>query len=77
MLDLEGVSTGAAGVGEMAVVGDDDAVADTLRRFEDAGATEFIAVPFGPPDQVTRTLDLLGALARSSNGSVGSIGTPA
>jgi F420-dependent oxidoreductase-like protein len=58
MLDIEGV----AGAADVAVVGDERTVERELRRFASAGATEFIAVPFGPPEQVTRTLTLLGSL---------------
>lgn len=60
MLDLEQVK----GAEEVVVAGDEDTVAGHLRRLQDAGATEFIAVPFGPPKQVTRTLRLLADLSR-------------
>jgi len=30
-----------------------------------AGATEFVAVPFGPPDQVARTLETLADVDRA------------
>jgi F420-dependent oxidoreductase-like protein len=58
MLDIEGVS----GVGDVVVVGDEGEVERQLRRLADAGATEFIATPFGPADQVKRTLEVLGSL---------------
>ncbi|HEY8547915.1 MAG TPA: TIGR03564 family F420-dependent LLM class oxidoreductase [Acidimicrobiales bacterium] len=58
MLDLEGV----AGVDEVVIAGDEASVERQLRSFADAGATEMIAVPFGPPDQVDRTLALLSTL---------------
>jgi len=61
MLDIEGVG----GVGDVVVVGDEGEVVRHLRRLVDAGATEFIATPFGRADQVKRTLDVLGALNRS------------
>ena len=64
MLDQEGV----AGVDETVVVGDEASVERQLQRFHDSGATEFVAVPFGPPDQVTRTLDTLAAVNRNSAG---------
>jgi F420-dependent oxidoreductase-like protein len=59
MLDIEGVD----GPADVAIVGDEREVENELRRFAAAGATEFIAVPFGPAEQVTRTLTLLGGLA--------------
>ncbi|HEV7721895.1 MAG TPA: TIGR03564 family F420-dependent LLM class oxidoreductase [Iamia sp.] len=62
MLDREGLDT----VDQLVIAGDEDAVEEQLRRFADVGATELIAVPFGDPAQVARTLDLLGALATSS-----------
>jgi F420-dependent oxidoreductase-like protein len=62
MLDLEGVD----GVDELAVAGDEDHIRRALARLADAGTTEFIAVPFGPADQVGRTLELLGELATTA-----------
>jgi F420-dependent oxidoreductase-like protein len=58
MLDIEGV----AGPEDVVIVGDEAAVERQLRRFEDAGATELLAVPFGPQAQVARTLGLLADL---------------
>lgn len=54
---------GADGVEETVVAGDEAAVERQLRRLEDAGMTEFIAVPFGPPDQKARAVEVLAALA--------------
>jgi hypothetical protein len=62
MFELEGVS----GAADIVVVGDERHVDKELRRFADAGATEFIAVPFGSPEQVTRTLTFLGNLNRAT-----------
>jgi len=62
MLDIEGV----AGVDELVIAGDEASVERQLRSFAEAGATELIAVPFGPPDQVDRTLSLMSALAAGS-----------
>jgi F420-dependent oxidoreductase-like protein len=59
MVDIEG----AAGVDELVIAGDEAAVERQLARLHDAGTTELIAVPFGPADQVDRTLRLLGDLA--------------
>ncbi|MFC5181696.1 TIGR03564 family F420-dependent LLM class oxidoreductase [Actinomadura harenae] len=56
---------GVGGAEDIAVVGDERQVEKGLRRFADAGATEFIAVPFGPEEQITRTLTALGALNRT------------
>jgi F420-dependent oxidoreductase-like protein len=58
MLDIEGVK----GVDEVVIAGDESAVEHQLRQFEDAGATELIAVPYGSPEQVTRTLQVLADL---------------
>lgn len=60
MLDIEG----AAGVDEVVIAGDEAEVERQLRSFADAGTTELIAVPFGPPDQLSRTLALLSTLSR-------------
>jgi F420-dependent oxidoreductase-like protein len=61
LLDREGVR----GAADVAVVGDESAVERHLRRLADAGATEFIAVPFGSAAQVDRTLTVLGGLNRT------------
>jgi alkanesulfonate monooxygenase SsuD/methylene tetrahydromethanopterin reductase-like flavin-dependent oxidoreductase (luciferase family) len=61
LFEMEGASGGA----DVAIVGDEHDVEKELHRFADAGATEFIAVPFGPPDQVTRTLTFLGGLNKT------------
>ena len=60
MLDREG----AAGPGSVAIVGDEDAVARQLAALDDAGATDFQAAPYGNPEEVRRTMDLLSSLAR-------------
>jgi 5,10-methylenetetrahydromethanopterin reductase len=65
MLDREG----AAGPGDVAIAGDADAVAEQLLRLEEAGATDFLAVPFavaGDADAVERTRALLVRLAARS-----------
>jgi 5,10-methylenetetrahydromethanopterin reductase len=61
MLDREG----AAGPADVAVVGDEEAVAEQLRRLAGIGATDFAAPLFGRPEERRRTLELLGMLARS------------
>ena len=58
VLDREG----ASGVADVVAVGDEGAVARHLRGLEDAGATALLAVPFGPADQVSRTLEVLAGL---------------
>lgn len=60
MLDIEG----AAGVTDVVIAGDEREVESRLQQYEDAGATEFVAVPFGPQDQVRRTHEVLSGLAR-------------
>jgi F420-dependent oxidoreductase-like protein len=58
MLDVEGVDD----VADICVFGEEAEVAAQLRRFADAGATEFSAIPMGDPATVTRTLDVLAGL---------------
>ena len=60
MLDRESVG----GPADVAVVGDEDAVAAHIDRFAEAGATEFSGAVYGAPDDVERSRRLLGALAR-------------
>jgi F420-dependent oxidoreductase-like protein len=55
---------GAAGPQDVAIVGTETDVAQALSRFRDAGATEFMAVPYGTADEQQRTVDLLAELAR-------------
>jgi len=59
MLDREG----ADDVGEVAVVGDEPAVAAQLARLADLGATDFATPVFGSADERERTLRLLSAVA--------------
>jgi 5,10-methylenetetrahydromethanopterin reductase len=61
MLDREG----AAGPSDVAIVGDEDEVAAAIGRLEEAGATEFSAVPYGSAEEVRRTQAVLSAMARS------------
>ncbi|MGH9001777.1 MAG: LLM class F420-dependent oxidoreductase, partial [Acidimicrobiia bacterium] len=61
LLDEEKVE-GPAGV---AVVGDEESVAAQIRGFLDAGATGFLAGPFGSAPEREATIRLLGELARS------------
>jgi len=59
MLDAEG----AAGPGDVAVVGDEEAVAAGLRELADAGVTEFAASCFGDADTMRRTVEFLKGVA--------------
>jgi 5,10-methylenetetrahydromethanopterin reductase len=62
MLDREG----AEGPADVAIVGDESHVGEQLERLADAGATDFLAVPFrveGDPEAVERTRALLVRLA--------------
>lgn len=58
MLDREG----AAGPADVAIVGDEGRVGEQIRAVVDAGATEFVAAPFGGPDEIRRTMELLAGL---------------
>jgi 5,10-methylenetetrahydromethanopterin reductase len=61
MLDREG----AAGPADVAVVGTEEEVAAQLQRIAEAGCTEFVGAVFGSGDEVTRSRELLGVLARA------------
>jgi 5,10-methylenetetrahydromethanopterin reductase len=58
MLDREG----AAGPGDVAIVGDEDAVATQIRALADAGVTDFVAGEYGRGEDATRTRALLRSL---------------
>ncbi|HVE94609.1 MAG TPA: TIGR03564 family F420-dependent LLM class oxidoreductase [Acidimicrobiales bacterium] len=55
MLDKEG----AAGPADVVIVGDESTVAKEVARMADAGATDFVAAPFGDDEQNARTLDVV------------------
>lgn len=61
MLDREG----AGGPGDVAVVGDEEAVAAELRRMADIGATDLTLPVFGSTEERARSMALLGELARN------------
>jgi F420-dependent oxidoreductase-like protein len=61
MLDREG----ASGPADVAVVGDEEAVTRQLRHFADIGVTDLVLPLFGSDEQQTRTMALLGELARA------------
>ena len=55
MLDKEGAET----PGDVAIVGTEDQVAEGIQSVADAGVTEFFAAPFGSPDEVSRTTEVV------------------
>jgi 5,10-methylenetetrahydromethanopterin reductase len=59
MLDKEG----AANPGDVAIVGDEEAVRAGIQRVFDAGGTEFSAAVFGSGEEMARTRALLKELA--------------
>jgi ribosomal protein S5 len=59
MLDREG----AAGPGEAAIVGDEDAVRSVLAELEAAGVTDFSAAPIGSREEIARTRALFRELS--------------
>jgi 5,10-methylenetetrahydromethanopterin reductase len=61
MLDKEG----AEGPADLAIVGDEESVASSLRRLFDVGATELSLPVFGSKDDRSRTLALLSELGRA------------
>lgn len=59
VLDSEGVAT----PGDVSVVGDEKSVSAQLQRLEEIGATDFVAIPAGSPDDRARTLAHLAGSA--------------
>jgi F420-dependent oxidoreductase-like protein len=59
MLDREGAAT----PGDIALVGDEEAVAAQVRQLADAGVTDFGGSLYGTPEQVARGRELLRSLA--------------
>lgn len=64
VLDREGVADAA----DVAVIGDEDHVAERLDEFAAAGVDEFAACVFGDQESVQRTQDLLTRLVRAGGG---------
>jgi 5,10-methylenetetrahydromethanopterin reductase len=62
MLDREG----AAGPGDVAIVGDEDAVAAQILALADAGVTDFVAAEFARGEDGERTRSLLKAVIAGS-----------
>lgn len=58
VLAAEGVTS----VADVSIVGDEEHVAAQLRRFAEAGVTEFAAMPYGGSDTVKRTTALLSEI---------------
>lgn len=71
MLDREG----AAGPGAVAVVGDEEAVAEQLSALADIGVTDFVAAEFSRGEEAEHTREFLGRLAGDLNhgGGAGSL----
>lgn len=62
VLDREGVE----GPGDVALVGDEEAVATRIAALGDIGATDFLAAPFGAQEEIGRTKAFLAELARTA-----------
>jgi len=65
MLDREG----AAGPGGVAIVGDEDAVAQQISALAEVGVTDFIAAEFARDDEAEHTRECLSRLATQTNPS--------
>ena len=48
-------------VGDSVIAGDEDTVLRKVQSLEDAGATELLVMPFGSPEEQSRTRELLAA----------------
>ena len=64
MLDREG----AAGPGDVAIVGDEDAVGAQISALSEADVTDFVAGEYGRGEDATRTRALLRVLLREGAG---------
>jgi 5,10-methylenetetrahydromethanopterin reductase len=62
MLDLEG----AAGPGDVAIVGDEDSVGRQVAGLAEAGVTDFVAASFGQGEDAERTRSLLRGLVAAA-----------
>ena len=56
---------GAGGPAEVMLAGDETVMADGLRRFAEAGVTDFVVHPVGAPELRARTVEVFGGLARA------------
>jgi F420-dependent oxidoreductase-like protein len=52
---------GYAGAADSAIIGDEETVRRQVKSLEDAGATELLVMPFGSPEEQSRTRELLAA----------------
>jgi F420-dependent oxidoreductase-like protein len=55
---------GATGPQDVAIAGDENAATRALKRLASAGASDFVAAPFGTPEEQDRTVRLLHELTR-------------
>ena len=62
MLDREG----ARGPADVAILGDEDGVAESIERLAAAGATDFVASIVGTAEERARTFSLLSEMSRSA-----------
>jgi F420-dependent oxidoreductase-like protein len=62
MLDKEG----AAGPADVAIVGDEETLAAGIKEVEAAGATDFVAAPFGATADRDRTIEFLSGLVAAA-----------
>jgi F420-dependent oxidoreductase-like protein len=60
-LDRQGLD----GIADTAVVGDEEAAADAVRAYAEAGVTELVVFPYGPAADRARTVAAFGRLAGS------------
>lgn len=54
---------GHTGLGDSVLAGDEELVEKGLRAYVEAGVSEFIAIPIGPPEDQARTRELLPRLS--------------
>jgi F420-dependent oxidoreductase-like protein len=57
---------GARGVGDIALIGSEEAVTEQIAAVADAGATELLAIVVGDPDEQDRTRQFLGGLGHAT-----------
>jgi F420-dependent oxidoreductase-like protein len=63
MLEQEGSASPA----DIACIGDEDAVREQIRGFADIGITDLVVAANGAEDEVRRTVELTGAIAREGS----------
>ena len=63
MLEQEGSASPA----DIACIGDEDAVREQIRGFADIGITDLVVAANGTEDEVRRTVELTGAIAREGS----------